>query len=64
MDVAGPVITKKFQKVPEIIKFSLFGFSSKLESELTKKSMRVVLGNKEHLEEWRLKSSFYSDFIW
>ena len=37
MALPGPVIFKKFQMVPEIIKFSLFGFSSKLESEMTKK---------------------------
>ena len=37
MTLPGPMIFKKFQMVLEIIKFSLFGFSSKLESEMTKK---------------------------
>ena len=39
MTLPGPMIFKKFQMVHvlEIIKFSLFGFSSKLESEMTKK---------------------------
>ena len=51
MALPGPVIFKKFQMVPEIIKCLLFAFSSKLESEMQRKSMRLVLGNKEDLKE-------------